>query len=237
MNGLIALLGSGEYLPVMAPVDRYLLDSLQLKDRKPRVVCLPTAAGREGDESVNRWSGMGVGHFKSLGADVTALNIINRDSADDPQYEAALESADMIYFSGGDPQYLFETLNGSRAWAAAGNAWMRGAIYAGCSAGAMILAAQIPNFRRMGLGSQSGFGRLPATFIMPHYDQVPAIFKPMIFAIRQGLKDGQFILGIEENTAVVGKLGGDWDVMGVGCAHVINRRSEQRYTVGQNVHM
>ncbi len=48
MNGLIALVGSGEYLPVMEDVDRYLLDSLNLNGRKPRVVCLPTAAGRKG---------------------------------------------------------------------------------------------------------------------------------------------------------------------------------------------
>ena len=45
MNGLINLVGSGEYLPVMKDVDRYLLDSLNLNGRKPRVVCLPTAAG------------------------------------------------------------------------------------------------------------------------------------------------------------------------------------------------
>lgn len=44
MNGLIALLGSGEYLPVMDDVDRYLLENCGANGRKPRVVCLPTAA-------------------------------------------------------------------------------------------------------------------------------------------------------------------------------------------------
>ena len=52
MNGLIALVGAGEYLPVMEDVDRYLLSSVNSK--MPRVVCLPTAAGQEGDDSVNR---------------------------------------------------------------------------------------------------------------------------------------------------------------------------------------
>lgn len=235
MKGLIALLGSGEYLPVMAPIDRHLLASLDLKDRKPRVVCLPTAAGREGDGSVNRWSSMGVEHFRNLEAEVKALPIVDRSSADDPQYEPHIESADLVYFSGGDPQYLFETMQGSRAWSAAQKAWARGGIYAGCSAGAMILAAQMPNFRRGGLGSQPGFGIVPATYIIPHFDQIPGLFKPMIFAVRRGLKDGQFILGIEENTALVGRLGGDWQVMGVGRVHVINRRSEQLYMAGQRV--
>ena len=44
MNGLIALLGSGEYLPVMDDVDRYLLANCGADGRKPHVVCLPTAA-------------------------------------------------------------------------------------------------------------------------------------------------------------------------------------------------
>src|SRR5574338_845838 len=103
MNGLIALLGSGEYLSVMDDVDRHLLDSLGLNGRKARVVCLATAAGREGDGSIGRWSRMGVEHFEALGAEPKALRIIDRASADDPQFEADLEQADLIYFSGGDP--------------------------------------------------------------------------------------------------------------------------------------
>jgi cyanophycinase len=103
MNGLVNLVGSGEYLPVMDNVDRHLLDSLNLNGRKPRVVCLPTAAGREGDTSVNRWASMGIQHFQKLGAEVSAPLIIDRASADDDRWEALLEAADLIYFSGGDP--------------------------------------------------------------------------------------------------------------------------------------
>ena len=84
MNGLINLVGSGEYLPVMKDVDRYLLDSLNVNGRKPRVVCLPTAAGKEGDSSVNRWSNMGIQHFTELGAEVNAARIIDQESANDP---------------------------------------------------------------------------------------------------------------------------------------------------------
>jgi cyanophycinase len=235
MKGLVALLGSGEYLPIMSPIDRHLLDSLGLTDRKPRVVCLPTAAGREGDGSVSRWSAMGTEHFSNLDAEVQALPIIDHESADQPQYEPALESADLIYFSGGDPQYLYDTLKDSRAWAAARRAWDRGAIYAGCSAGAMILAQQIPNFRRAGLGSQTGFGLLPVTFVLPHFDQIPALFKPIVFALRRGLKAGQTLLGIDENTALVGRLDGEWTVMGAGRAHRITRSAEELYAAGEQV--
>jgi cyanophycinase len=90
MNGLIALLGSGEYLPVMNEVDSYLLANCGANGRKPRVVCLPTAAGDEGPKSVARWSNMGVEHFTKLGAEVQALPVINKESANDPTHASAV---------------------------------------------------------------------------------------------------------------------------------------------------
>src|SRR5512138_2994082 len=227
MNGLIALVGSGEYLPVMEDVDRYLLDSLHVDGRKPRVVCLPTAAGKEGDQSVNRWSTMGVEHFKKLGAEVAALKIIDRASADDPQYESTLENADLIYFSGGDPGYLYETMNDSCAWRAAQRAWTRGAIYAGCSAGAMILGKRMPSFRLA--GTQQGFGIVPAEFIVPHFDAIPAIWKPMVFALQKQLQAGQRMIGVDEDTALVGTLNGQWQVMGKSSVHVFTKQESQKY--------
>ncbi len=233
MKGLIALVGSGEYLPVMEDVDRYLLDSLNLNGRKPRVVCLPTAAGKEGDQSVNRWSNMGVEHFKKLGADVTALKIIDRRSADDVQYEPIVENADLIYFSGGDPGYLHETMKDTCVWFAAQRAWSRGAIYAGCSAGAMILGKRMPSFR-LG-GTQEGFGIIPAEFIMPHFDAIPAIWKPMVLAMQKQLKDGQRMIGVDEDTALVGTLNGEWKAMGRSSVQVFTRDQKNKYTSGDVV--
>lgn len=231
MNGLIALVGSGEYLPVMEDVDRHLLVSLNLNGRKPRVVCLPTAAGREGDRSVDRWSDMGVSHFEKLGADVKALRIIDRESADDPQWESALESADLIYFSGGDPGYLYQVMHGSRAWNAAMRAWERGAVYAGCSAGAMVLARRMPSFRLS--GTAEGFGLVPFHHIVPHFDAIPAMFKPLTFALRRQLKPGEVMIGVDEDTALVGRLGGEWKVMGRGRVHVFTKKGEQACESGQ----
>lgn len=234
MNGLIALVGSGEYLPVMNDVDRYLLDRLKINGRKPRVVCLPTAAGQEGDGSVNRWSNMGVAHFQDLGVEVNALRIIDRESADDLQWEPLIENADLIYFSGGDPGYLYQTMNGSRAWGAAQRAWARGAIYAGCSAGAMILADRIPRFRVTGSGE--GFGIVPAKFVVPHFDAIPAMFRPLAFALRRQLGEGQRMIGVDEDTALIGMLGGEWQVMGRSKAHIFTREEgEKEYESGQTL--
>jgi cyanophycinase len=215
----------------MEDVDKYLLDSLNIKI--PCVVCLPTAAGQEGDESVGRWSRMGVEHFKRLGADVTALPIIDKASANDEKHVSALENANFIYFSGGNPNYLYETMKDSRAWTAMQKAWNNGAVYAGCSAGAMILAKRIPSFRLF--GTVEGFGIIPAQFVLPHFDAVPIMFKPLIATLKSQLKKGDRMLGIDENTALVGTLGGDWQVMGSGQVHVFTAQGSQSYDQGQTI--
>jgi cyanophycinase len=232
MNGLIALVGSGEYLPVMEDVDRHLLDSvMNTNGRRPRVVCLPTAAGREGDASINRWSNMGISHFEKLGSEVCAPRIIDRDSAEDPQWESAVGNADLIYFSGGDPGYLHQTMDGSRAWKAAQSAWARGAVYAGCSAGAMILARRMPRFR---LGQvQEGFGIIPVEYVLPHFDAIPAMFKPLLLALMGKLRAGERLIGVDEDTALVGRLGGTWTVMGKSNVHVYTHEGHETYENGQ----
>jgi cyanophycinase-like exopeptidase len=237
MNGLIALLGSGEYLPVMDDVDRYLLANSGSKNGKPRVVCLPTAAGQEGDASIGRWSKMGFDHFQRLGADVQAVPVIDSESANDPQWESAVENADLIYFSGGNPGYLYQTMKGSRVWVAAQKAWTRGAVYAGCSAGAMILSQQMPGFRMPGQQSQNAFGILPIKFTIPHFDAIPGMWKPLIFTLRRALKAGEIILGVDENTALIGTLrvGGEWKVMGASKVHLFTRAGEQVYKDGETL--
>jgi cyanophycinase len=233
MNGQIALLGSGEYLSVMDDVDRYLLANCSADGRKPRVVCLPTAAGRESNGSVARWSKMGVEHFTRLGADVQAVPVIDAESANDLNHASAVEEADLIYFSGGDPGYLYRTMKDSLVWQAAQKAWARGATYAGCSAGAMILGREIPDFRTMGMRSTVAFGVVPVAFVMPHFDAIPLFGKPLVSALRNRLKAGEIMIGVDEETAIVGKLNEDWTVLGKARAHVFTKNEDKSYAAGE----
>ncbi len=235
MNPLIALVGAGEYLPVMDEVDRYLLAHSSADGHAPRVVCLPTAAGQEGEASWGRWMRMGEEHFGKLGADVQALPVIDRASADDAQHAEMVAAADLIYFSGGHPMYLFETMDGSRVWEAAQQAWARGAVYAGCSAGAMIMAKFVPNIRTAGLNQIPAFGAVPAETILPHFDKM-SIWRPMLLGLVQSrLKEGEFALGIDEDTALVGRDGGEWQVMGRQKVYVIRHKETDAYSAGQVV--
>jgi cyanophycinase-like exopeptidase len=207
------------------------LESLNLNGRKPRVACLPTAAGKEGSSSVNRWLNMGVRHFSELGAEVERVRIIDRDSANDPCWEPILEGADLIYFSGGDPSYLYETMQGTLAWNAAQRAWAGGAIYAGCSAGAMILGKRIPSFRLVGI--QDGFGIVPATYIVPHFDAIPGVWKPIVFGLQRQLKKGERMIGVDEDTALIGKVDGEWIVKGENKVHIFEHDGKESYSDGQ----
>lgn len=233
MNGLIALLGSGEYLSVMDDVDAYLLANCGANGRKPRVVCLPTAAGREGDASVTRWSRMGVEHFTHLGADVRAVPVIDADSANEQSHASAVEEADVVYFSGGSPTYLHQTMKDSLVWKSALKVWEHGGVYAGCSAGAMILAKEIPDFRAMGLRSISAFGLIPAAFVMPHFDAIPLFGKPFVATLRKRLSEGEVMIGVDENTAIVGKLNEEWIVLGEASAHIFTRDENKSYAAGE----
>ena len=178
---------------------------------------------------------MGVQHFQELGAEVSAVRIIDRESADDPQWEPILENADLIYFSGGDPGYLHQTMQGSRAWRAAQRAWERGAIYAGCSAGAMILGKRMPSFRLA--GTQEGFDIVPATFIVPHFDAIPGIWKPIVFGLQRQLKKGERMIGVDENTALIGRLHGEWVVKGKSKVHIFERDGKKSYSQGETLRL
>jgi cyanophycinase len=235
MNGLIALLGSGEYLPVMDDVDRYLLANCgaDAKARKPRVACLPTAAGQEGEKSIFRWSKMGVEHFTRLGADVQALPVIDTKSANDPNHASIVEDADIIYFSGGSPGYLYRTMKDSLVWKSAQKAWARGAVYAGCSAGAMILGTEMPDVRAAGIRSTIAFGILPIASLLPHFNAMPLFGKPLIATLRRRLLAGEIMIGIDEDTAIVGKRDEDWTVMGKSKAHVFTKDESKSYAAGE----
>jgi len=93
----------------------------------------------------------------------------------------------------------------------------------------------VPNFRAAGLTSLQAFQVIPATFVIPHFDRMRGLWSAFLFGVRRQLKNDQFILGVDENTALVGVLDGTWQVMGQGQAHIITRDSQQDFTAGEEV--
>jgi cyanophycinase len=218
---MIALVGSGEYLPAMEPVDRYLIRLLR---KPPRVVCLPTAAGREGSERIAYWAHLGIGHFIRLGAAVESLPVIDRESANDALHAEAIAGANFVYLSGGKPDYLYDTLERSLAWEAILSVLADGGILAGCSAGAMILGERFYGFP----GWKQGFNFLPGVTVIPHFDEIPmSIIQPLHLMTKNKLTT----LGIEGNTALV-RCAEQYEVVGTGGVIVWDKSGKTRYTSG-----
>lgn len=218
---MLALVGSGEYLQPMEAVDRELIRRL---GAPARVVCLPTAAGTEGQERISYWSRLGEEHFSKLGAKVQALPVIDTASANDPALAEKIAAANFIYLSGGKPDYLFRTLEGSLAWASIQSVLETGGLLAGCSAGAMILGEVFYGFP----GMRKGFNFLPRATIMPHFEEIPPV---MIQSLRLLTNGNLTLLGIEGNTALV-KNGDQYEVLGSGGVTVWNHSGKKRITEG-----
>ena len=218
---MLALVGSGEYLPPIASMDRELIGRLAAP---VRVVCLPTAAGSEGHARIDYWSRLGVDHFTGLGAQVQSLPVIDRPSADDPALAAEVAHANFVYLSGGRPDYLHKTIEGTLVWHAILSVLENGGLLAGCSAGAMILGEKFFGFP----GWKPGFNFLPGATIIPHFDEIPG---PMIGSLHVLAGKDVTILGIDGNTALV-RTGDHYEVLGSGAVTVWNRAGKIRHTAG-----
>jgi cyanophycinase len=218
---MLALVGSGEYLPPIEPVDRELIRRLP---DPVRVACLPTAAGQEGPERIDYWSNLGVQHFNKLGVLAVALPVIDRSSANNPEFAASVSTMNFVYLSGGKPDYLYQTLAGSLVWQAIISVLAKGGLLSGCSAGAMIMGEKFFGFP----GWKPGFGFFPKITILPHFDEIPA---HLLKSARMITSRSMTLVGIEGNTALV-EDGGHFEVMGSGGVTVWNRKHKIRYTNG-----
>ncbi len=188
---MLAIVGSGEYLAGMNEVDRRLLE---LFDSPARVVCLPTAAGTEGDSMIDDWMHRGVAHFTSLGALAEPVRVWDRESANDVGLAEQVAAADLVYLSGGKPSHLFDTLNDSIVWQAILGVIERGGLLVGCSAGAMIQGEVFAGFPR----SRDGFGLWPGAHIVPHFDEIPTA---IVSAMRLAMGREHTLIGVDRDTA------------------------------------
>jgi len=204
-TGPVALVGSGEYLPVLADVERRLLAG-----RPPRYVQLATAAAPEGPAVLARWHALGARAAERLGVEQVVVPVADRDGALDDANARLIEGAGLVYLSGGNPSFLAETLRDTPVWAAIVAAWRAGAALAGCSAGAMALSASLPDIRRPWRPALPGLGVVPMVEVLPHFDAFAARMPDLVLRRVAGAPPGVRIVGVDEDTALVGGLDG-WE--------------------------
>lgn len=228
MAGYILLEGGAEFGGLMSEPDR---KALELAGGLNVPVCIvPTAAAP--DNNHRRAGSNGVNWFRSLGAKhVEALPLIDKSSADDPTIANWLTQARLIYFLGGFPAYLGQTLAGSASWRAILAAYEAGAVIAGSSAGAMVLCEYYydPSAGRV----LDGLALLPNTCVLPHHN---TFGQSWITRLRTLLPDA-VLLGIDERTGMIDvgaserKTG--WRVYGQGAVSVYRKDTHATYKTGE----
>ena len=229
MRGPVALVGSGEYLPVMTQVE-----GLLLQGRAPRYVQVPTAAAPEGEASLARWVELGRLQAERLGVEAVPVVARDRAQADDPELAALVEGAGLVYLSGGNPPYLASTLRGTRLWEAIRTAWEGGAALAGCSAGAIALTGWVPDIRHPLRDPDPGLGAFPDLRVIPHFDRFVGWMPDLVGRYLAKAPEGVTVLGIDEDTAMVSD-GGAWVVHGRQSVWVLTREGRTPYAAGEQV--
>lgn len=227
--GPVALVGSGEYLPVMADVEAALLAG-----RPARFVQIPTAAAPEGDASLDRWVQLGRDQAQRLGVEAVPVVVRDRAEADDPALAAQVAGAGLVYLSGGSPPYCAATLRGTRVWDAVLEAWRGGAALAGCSAGAMSLTSWVPDLRRPTRPADAGLGVVPDVRVIPHFDRFAGWVPDLVTRYLTRVPEGTAVVGVDEDTAVVWH-GGAWTVRGRQRAWLLERSGRTPYAEGETV--
>jgi cyanophycinase len=222
----------------MNDVDRLLLD--QVGGPAARVVVLPTAAGLEDPASPRRWADSGIRHFTRLGTQAEAAEILVREDALDPRWLPLLEQADLIYFSGGNPRHLVETMIDTPAWEVIRARHLAGAVLAGCSAGAMAFGRLSLQPRRFWSGESraetwfAALGLVSSVVVLPHFDRWMArMGDPTLKKLAASLPEGVALIGVDEDTALV-HLDSCWRVLGRKGVSIIDaERGQIRHYAGE----
>ena len=234
MNGSLALVGSGEYLPAMANFEKSLIDDGVKNGKKPVYIQIPTAAGKESSDRLEYWKQLGKSQADRLGVDSIFLPIFSRQDASNPAYISEIKDAALMYMSGGDPHYLAETLIDTPLWNAIQENWRTGGSLAGCSAGAMVLSSHVPNFRLLKKAPSVGLNFLPEIRVIPHFNKFFKWIPESAAKVLLHVPDDSILIGVDELTAIVKRSGDDhWTVIGEAKVHVLKGMPDQQLADGE----
>lgn len=214
-----ALMGSGEFEAWHDEVDRWLL---RHANGDGSVLILPTASAGEGDEVFDGWALKGLAHYERLGVPARVVPLRTRVDAGRSDLVDQLRAASIVFFSGGNPWYLSETLRDSAFCRAMVERLDDGLAYAGCSAGVACLAevtfdSDSPDFEHV---LKPGLGLVRRTLFSPHWDMVDTWIPGASEFIAGSVPKGGRLVAIDEETAMFGD-GSSWTVAGRSAVHLL----------------
>ena len=196
------------------------------------VVVLATASAPEGEAVFQRWNAQGLAHYERMGLRAVALPVRTREDAQLAATADQVRRASMVFFSGGNPAYLRQTLVGTALLTAIGDLLRQGGVFGGCSAGAMVAGAISPGAPRGRFPSGQGLGLLPKEVFGVHWDA--PLMRPWRRLMAARTPAGCRFLGIAEKTALSGSSRG-WRVHGRGQVEVRHLGAAHAYRGGESI--
>ncbi len=223
--GYILLEGGAEFNGKMSDPDRQAICLAGGPDA--RITIIPAAAAP--DNNHQRAGQNGVRWFHRLGAtNVTALPLIDRASAKDPEVVRILSESCLIYLLGGFPHYLNQVLSNSAGWRAMLGTYRTGSIIAGSSAGAMVLCDYFCD--PVSGEVIRGLGLVVGACVIPHHDTFGQDWVPRL---RQQLPNITLI-GIDEQTGMLNECSQNrWRIYGKGSVTLYRDGKIDHYGPGQ----
>jgi len=182
--------------------------------------------------------------FKLLGAESMILNL-NRSQAESAAMDVLLASFTGYWFLGGDQNLLVASLLGTRALRRIEYRYEQGAVVGGTSAGASVMTGtMLTGQRRASSGRINedlnavamrstevafGFGLLPGAIVDQHFSRRSRDNR-LVSAV---LDHPQLLgVGIDEETALIVRPDGRWEVLGNGHVKIYDAR--RAYIVSQD---
>ena len=219
MSGRLALVGGDEFRSGCESMDAAILAAAGRP--RPVVLIVPTAAAFENPALA---ADNGVRHFRALGADASPLMALDHDDATDAGIAAEVESADVVYLTGGNPAHLLETLQDSLLLDSIQTMLERGGTLAGSSAGAMVMGSWM-RFRewRRTLGIAAGIATLP------HHERADP--DTVLGELRAAPDDLSAVFGVDGRAGALSGPDG-WTALGTGRVTVYQSLPRTRYGDG-----
>jgi cyanophycinase-like exopeptidase len=222
----------------MAQFENSLVADGVKNGKEARFLQIPTAAGRESSDRLEYWKELGLRQAKNIGVEATYLPIFTREDAFNQEYVDAVANSALMYMSGGDPHHLAQVLIDTPLWDAILENWKTGASLAGCSAGAMVLSAHIPNFRLLKKLPTQGLNLLPEIRVIPHFNKFFKWIPESAAKVLLHVPDNSILIGVDELTAIVKRSGDtEWIVFGEAKVHVLKGLPDQQLHDGERINL
>lgn len=207
---------------------------IKLAARRGGKIVIMTAATQYPQKVSNEY----IKIFKRLGArDVVSLDIPSRQEAQLPSSSDTIISSGGIFFTGGDQLRITSLLGGTEVDYALHEAYRKGTVIAGTSAGASVMSATMiiggdgdstPYHGSISMGP--GMGLVRDVVIDQHFAQRGRLGRLVAVVAQQPAMLG---VGIDEDTAVLINCGGQMQVIGSQTVTIVDGSKCQHTNVSE----